>query len=193
MSDMAVLSPYRFTVADYHRIAESGALDDARVELIDGIIVEMSPIGPVHVNLHALIVADLSRLLSEVATVVGQGSFPFGDRNEPQPDVAIVAKIDRAALDRQTTPDQIFAIVEIANTSFATDSGPKARLYGRFGIADYLIVDLNENALLHYTEPHALGYRQIMRLSQGDTFHFARFPQIRIEAAAFLPPPSRKG
>jgi Uma2 family endonuclease len=188
MSDMAALSPYQFTVDDYHRIAQSGVLDGARVELIDGVIVEMSPIGPVHVNLHAFITEYLNAVLRGDAFVIPQGSFPLGDKNEPQPDIAIVERIVRTALDRQRTPDQIFAVIEIANTSLARDSGPKARLYARFGIADYLVVDIAANVLVHYTEPHELGYRRSERLNNGDSFRLARQPTIALDASSFLQP-----
>ncbi len=86
MSDMAVLSPHQFTVAEYHRMAEHGVLKDARVELLDGLIVEMGPIGPLHWNMHAIINAYLTEALRGAASVIPQGSFPLGKKSEPQPD-----------------------------------------------------------------------------------------------------------
>jgi Uma2 family endonuclease len=188
MSDMAVLSPHQFTVTEYHRMAEHGVLEDARVELLDGLIVEMSPIGPLHWNMHAIINAYLTEALRGVASVIPQGSFPLGKKSEPQPDIAIIEPVDRAALNRTPSPGQIFGMIEIADASLAKDTGPKVRLYGRFGIADYLVVDLAANVLLHYTEPHALGYRRSERLTHGCSFRLARLPNYTLDATAFLQP-----
>lgn len=188
MSDMAVLSPYQFTVADYHRIAESGALDDARVELIDGIIAEMSPIGNRHWARHARITQYLSPALAGHAFLVPQGSFPLGDKNEPQPDFAILAPGDWEAAARYPAPDEIYALIELSDSSLAKDTGPKLRIYGRFGIPNYLVVDLAANILVHSTEPYELGYRRSDRLAHGDTFRLARLPDIALDASSFLQP-----
>jgi Uma2 family endonuclease len=187
MSDMAVLSPHRFTVAEYHRIAESGALDDARVELIDGVIVEMSPIGSLHWRLHAHINAYLVDALRGVASLVPQGSFPLGEHNEPEPDFAIVEPFERDAPADVLMPSQIWAAIELSDSSLAKDLGPKLRLYGRFGIPDYLVVDLQAKTLLHHSDPHELGYRRTEGVGRGDRLSLTRLPHVVLEAAAFLP------
>ena len=93
MSDMvAEYRLHEFTVEQFHRMAEVGIIDsDDRVELLDGYVVEMSPIGLRHWDRHATIVRYLIETLRLRATVVGQGSFPLGLRSEPQPDIAILA------------------------------------------------------------------------------------------------------
>src|ERR1700722_5783650 len=86
-----------FTIGEYHRIAEAGILgDDERVELLDGRIVCMPPIGVRHWTRHAAIVKYLNEVLHDRATIVGQGSFPLGTLNEPQPDIAVLAPRDYA-------------------------------------------------------------------------------------------------
>lgn len=149
----------------------------------------MGPIGPVHWNMHAIITAYLIDALRGAASVIPQGSFPLGKKSEPQPDIAIIEPVDPAALNRTPSPGQIYAVIEIADTSLAKDTGPKLRLYGRFGIADYLVVDLAANALMHYTEPHAPGYRRRERLTHGQVFSLARLPSFVLDAATFLQQP----
>jgi Uma2 family endonuclease len=186
MSDMAALSPRTFTVDEYHRIAELGIFDDERVELLDGLIVEMSPIGTRHWHRHALIVAYLNEHLRERAFVVGQGSFPLGQHNEPQPDIALLSWKLSEGPARRAEPDEIFACVELADSSLAKDLGPKLRLYGRYGIPDYLVVDLKANVLLRFREPHELGYRDCDRLTLNATFSLAKLPGVILDAKPFL-------
>jgi hypothetical protein len=88
--------------------------------------------------------------------------------------------------DEAPRPDQIYAIIEIADTSLPKDVGRKSRLYARFAIADYCVVDLNADALLHYREPHELGYAVCDRLTTDDHFELAALPDAVLEARAFL-------
>jgi Uma2 family endonuclease len=186
MSDMATLSPREFTVAEYHRMAEIGLFrEDERVELLDGIIVQMSPIGTRHWRRHATITAYLNRTLGDGAFIVPQGSFPLGDKNEPQPDIAVLAP-ECADVDNVPLPAQIYALIEISDSSLAKDLGPKQRLYARFGISDYVVVNLNDNVLLRYREPHELGYGIRDRLSDGDAFELATLPGITLRVDAML-------
>jgi Uma2 family endonuclease len=191
MSDMAFEYKLReFTVEEYHRLAEVGVLrPEERVELLDGVIVEMSPIGIPHWDRHARICAYLIETLGDDAFVVPQGSFPLGRTNEPQPDIAVLARLRYSQAGRGPTPEEIFAVVELADSSLSKDTGPKLRLYARFGIADYLVVDLERNVLVHYYDPHDLGYRGEDRLQATDTFTISRVPDVALSAKAFLRAP----
>ena len=188
MSDMVFEYQLReFTVGEYHRLAEIGLLrPEERVELLDGAIVEMSPIGNLHWRRHGRIVEYLIGALSNRAFVVGQSSLQLGDKNEPQPDVAILARQCAAPSDKAPSPDEIYALVEISDTSLQKDVGPKLRLYARYGIADYLVVDLNAEVLLHYHEPHQLGYGACDRLDKGASFQLGALPGITLSTEAFL-------
>lgn len=188
MSDMVFEYRLReFTVDEYHRLAEIGLLrPDERVELLDGAIVEMSPIGNLHWRRHARIVEYLIGALGKRAFVVGQSSLQLDDKNEPQPDIAILARECADPSDRAPSPAEIYALVEISDTSLPKDLGPKLRLYARYGIADYLVVDLNAEALLHYREPHQLGHGACDRLDHGASFQLGALPGITLWAEAFL-------
>jgi Uma2 family endonuclease len=192
MSDMATEYKLRpFTVDEYHRLAAIGLLGaEERVELLDGALVEMSPIGRRHWRSHAAITAYLNETLSKRALIVGQGSFPLGRNNEPQPDIAILATgcADPSAGD--PSPDEIYAVIEIADSSLGKDTGPKLRLYARFGIPDYLVVDLEGDILIHYHDPHELGYRNEDRLQATDAFRIDRLSHTALSAAPFLRSPA---
>jgi Uma2 family endonuclease len=185
---MAVLSPRPFSVAEYHRMAQVGLFEDERVELLEGLIVEMSPISPRHWQRHAAITGYLYGELGPAVLVVPQGSFPLGDRNEPQPDLALLVPDAYDERGRPPTPAEILCLIEIADTSLAKDLGPKVRLYARFGIPDYLVVDLDANVLLYHSQPHALGYGRVERLPFDATFQLARFPELLLRTNPFLKP-----
>jgi Uma2 family endonuclease len=187
MSDMALEYKLRaFTAEEYRRLADIGLLrPEERVELLDGAIVEMSPIGENHWGRHLRIVEYLIHALGERAAIAGQASLRLGNRDEPQPDIAILAR-RRYNASHPPSPAEVYAVIELADTSLQKDVGPKLRLYARHGIADYLVVDLTGDVLLHYHEPHELGYQRCERLGDGDAFVLAALPSIRLEAKAFL-------
>jgi Uma2 family endonuclease len=187
MSDMALEMRLReFTVSEFHRMADAGIIADGeRVELLDGRIVEMAPIGIPHWDRHASIVAYLNRTLAGRAKIVGQGSFPLGSRNEPHPDITVLAPRSYRH-DQPPAMTEIFALIELADSSLAKDLGPKLALYARFGIADYLVVDLDGRRLLHHSDPHELGYRRVVALAEGADFTLSAIPDVRLSATPFL-------
>lgn len=190
MSDMALECKLRpFTVDEFHRLAEIGVLRvDERVELLAGTLVEMSPIGSRHWGRHVRLVEYLIRELGERAAVAGQASLPLGEHDEPQPDIAVLARRLYEPPHPLSAPADIYAVVELSDTSLPKDIGPKLRVYARHRIADYLVVDLNANVLLHYGTPNDVGYAACDELHGGDVFTLAALGDIRLDVAAFLEP-----
>lgn len=187
MSDMAAEFVSRpFTIDEYHRIAETGVFGRERLELLGGAIVPMSPIGTEHWVRHMEIASYLVRNLAERAYVAGQAAVRLGGDSEPQPDIVVLAPRSYRAPAPPPAPADIFAIVEIADASLFTDTGPKLRLYARHLIAEYLVVDVRDGELLRYRDPHALGYRLLDRLRCGDAFSLAALPEIPLSADVFL-------
>ncbi len=188
MGDMALEMRLReFTVTEFHRMAEAGIIaGDERVELLDGQIVEMPPIGVRHWDQHASIVRYLNEVLAGRAKIAGQGSFPLGLRSEPQPDIAVLSPRSYGRDNRSPAPNEMLAFIELADSSLARDLGPKLSLYARYEIADYVVVDLDSKRLLHHSDPHDLGYRSVVTLAAGDTFALAAIPDIRLSATPFL-------
>jgi len=179
----------RFTVDEYHRLVEVGILEeDERVELLDGLLVRMSPISMDHWKSHGRVSRYLIEVLGKRAFVVPGGSFPLGLRDEPQPDIAVLPPKWPDCSDRPQPPDDMLAFIEISDSSLRKDARLKARLYGRARITDYLIVDVNANVVLHHTEPRDDGYASMRRLTAGDRFTLTTIPDVELEAGEFLAP-----
>lgn len=194
MSDMATEPrPRKIRVLEYHRMVEAGILHEGeRVELVDGIIVEMSPLGAKHGGVHLLIVQYLTRALAGRAAVAGQMSIPLGDLSEPQPDVIILAPKEPEYVFRRPAAEELYAFIEIADSSLAYDTGRKRDLYATYGVREYLVVDVVASRLLRYTDPKDGRYRQMRELTYGDTFSLEALDRITLDAGALLPPPSGK-
>jgi len=192
MSDMAIeIEPRKITVAEYLRMAEVGILgEDEQIELLDGAIVRMSPIGRTHWGVHWRIVDYLTRLLNDRAMVVGQSSIALGDQNHPQPDVIVLPRTPDAFMDRDPEPSEIYAVIEVANSSLRKDTGIKRDMYGRFQIPDYVVVDLNSRSLLCYRATARGEYGPPERLGSGAMFRLAAFPDVELDVDRFLPPPN---
>jgi Uma2 family endonuclease len=171
----------RFTVEEYHRMGEVGILTDAdRVELIDGEIVEMTPIGAAHARCVMFLNELFVRRLEGRALVAPQLSLRLTDWTEPEPDVALL----RPPLDRygRTIPvaRDALLVVEVADTSLHYDRTVKLPRYAAAGAPEAWIVDLNGGAVEAYREPWAEGYRHARRLERGSEIAPTAFPDIVI-------------
>lgn len=176
------------TVEDYHRMADAGIFGpEERVELIDGELIEMAPIGNPHWTRHAIITNYLNGVLGSRAFIVPQGSFPLDRRSEPQPDIAVLAPRDYHERGPDS-PDEIFALIEVAQTSINFDLGRKRRLYASRRIREYLVVDIGKNQLFRFTEPSDLVYGVESVLGYGDQFALVAVPEIPLLADPFLRP-----
>src|SRR3989442_11200282 len=155
---MAVtLRRYRFTVDEYERLAQAGVLTQCdRVELLDGDIVEMSPIGDRHASVVARISSVFSERLGRRSIVWGQN--PLGlrvVRSVPQPDVTLLRpRADFYAAGRPG-PDDALLLIEVMDTSTPTDRSVKLPLYARAGIAETWLVDVGAATVEVYREPTA--------------------------------------
>lgn len=148
------LTRHRFTVDEYYRMAEAGILhEDSRVELIDGEILDMSPIGPRHANGVRRLSAVFFRELDDQAVVSIQNPIRIGERNEPEPDLVLARHSEDEYRDRHPTPEDVLLVVEVADTSSAYDRETKAPLYARAGIADSWIADVGRDEVIIHRDP----------------------------------------
>jgi Uma2 family endonuclease len=170
VSDMALEYELRpFTVDEYHRMAAGGIIDEGeRVELIDGFLVEMAPIGVLHWDRHGRVVEYLIGALGQRARVYGRASIPLEHRSEPAPDIVVLAPRE-SGYSTPPSHSEILAMIELADSSLRKDRGPKLRLYARSGVPDYLLVDLGANVLYHFAGPYEIGYAKERALNYGDT------------------------
>jgi Uma2 family endonuclease len=177
----------RFTVEEYERMGAAGILgEDDRVELLDGEIVEMSPIGP----RHAGRVNRLNRLLAvglgERAVVTVQNPVRLALRSEPQPDL-VVARPRRDFYELgHPTPDDVLLLVEVAEISAAFDRGVKVPLYARAGIPEVWLVDLASEQVMVHRAPTEGRYADVRTLGRGDRLAPQAFPDLELSVADVL-------
>ena len=184
---MPVLTEHRFNVRAYYRMAESGVLPpDARVELLNGRIIDMSPIGPAHGGT----VKQLSRLFNLLARgrwlVSTQDPVRLDDHSEPEPDVALLKTVDDDYKSRHPRPHEVFLLVEVSDSTLDYDRGEKLTAYGRAGVSEVWIVNLNEATLEVYREPHFTGYGSKTVLAAGDHAAPQVFPDAVVSVGELL-------
>ena len=148
-------------------MAQTGLLDETdRVELIEGELVDMTPIG----SKHAFFVDRLAELLSggpQAGYMVRvQNPVLLGDRNEPQPDIALVNR--SKYIDRHPGPPDILLIVEVSDTTLEYDRDVKAFLYASHGIPEVWLLDVNAGELTVYREPVEGQYRLIRKPTEAE-------------------------
>ena len=131
---MPVHSTHRFTVEEYYRMAETGVIKPgARVELLDGRIVDMMPIGPFHGGVTNRLNDLFTRLGGERWLVTTQNPVRLAEHSEPQPDIVLVKRRADFYARRHPAPDDVFLIIEVADSSLVSDREDKLPLYGRAG------------------------------------------------------------
>ena len=170
-----------FSVDDYHRMADLGILDeDDRVELLDGQVVEMTPLGPEHAACVDALTRILSRRVGDAAVVRVQNPLILGTRWEPQPDVALLKP--RADGYRASHPGagDVLLVIEVADSSAGSDRDVKLPLYARAGIPETWLVDLANEVIEVQRQPGPDGYREVHTLRRGDTLSALLLPASSI-------------
>lgn len=153
-------TPHRINVLDYYRMAETGILPlGARLELIDGEVIDMAPIGSRHAGTVAWLTRTLGLLTGETAIVMVQSPLRLGDFAEPQPDLMLLRPRDDFYRSFHPGPQDVLLVVEVADTTLRYDTEVKLPLYARFGIPACWIVDLEHRELLICADPVEGNYR----------------------------------
>ena len=185
---MAVaLTKRRFTVDEYHRMAEVGILtEDDRVELIDGEIVEMTPIGARHAWCVLCLNEFFVKHLADRALVSPQGPLRLGKNTQLQPDLALL-RPPRDAY-RKTVPASadVLLVIEVADTSLERDRAIKLPRYAALDIRDVWIVDVEGQAVEVYRAPSPSGYRDAQRVALDGFVSPAAFPDLCVSVAELL-------
>ncbi len=181
------LESCKFTVDDLVRMAELGILDpDDRVELIDGVIVEMAPIGRPHGNR----VSDVARAFWEngprnVRVYIGS-TIRLNDQTGPQPDIALLTP--QASRDEENIPrpEDILLIVEVSDSTLRTDRIDKARRYAESGIPELWILIVETEEIEVSRQPTPDGYADVRRYRRGETLTVEALPGVRLAVDELL-------
>ncbi len=178
---------HRFTVSDYYRMGEAGCFaPDQRVELLEGEIVDMMPIGPYHSGAVNWLADHLNAIHRGRWMVTNQNPVRLSKTSEPQPDIVLVKRDPDYYRKRHPQPDDVLLLIEVAESSLDYDRGEKLAAYGKAGIEDYWVVNLVDGCVEVYREPHYTGYTSCTTLRPGDTAIPAAFPDVQIDVAALL-------
>ena len=184
---MRVQTPlfHRFSVEEYYRLAEVGILaPDARVELLDGTIYDMLPIGPFHAGVET----RLQMLFAEAAKgrwiVRVQNPVHLNDGSEPVPDVALVKPRSDFYRQQHPQPPDVLLLVEVAQRSLQFDRKAKLVAYARAGIEEYWIVNLKAKSVEMHRGPLPIGeYSHESRARAGDIIAPTAFPEVKVSVS----------
>ena len=176
----------KFTIDEYHRMAATGIFrEDDRIELIDGAIFMMTPIG----NRHAQCVRRLNRLFSrqlgDGAIIDVQNPLRLGEHSEPQPDLVLLAPRPDFYPSHPGPADVLLA-VEVADTSAEYDRQVKLPVYARFGIREVWLIDLTADRIEIYRAPTPDGYQEVQHVSHPQPLSPQFFQDIHLNAGEIL-------
>ncbi len=178
---------HRLSRRDYYRLGEAGILGEGdRVELLEGQLVDMSPIGP----RHAIVTENLNELLvrgfADRARVRCQNPVVLDDGSEPQPDFALVRRPWRGYPATHPGPDDIFLLIEVADSSLDFDRTVKRELYARAGIREFWIVDLTTDGVLVHRRPSGGVYGSVVRVQAPAALDVEALPGVTIPIAGIV-------
>jgi Uma2 family endonuclease len=189
----AVLTTYKWTIEDYHRLVDSGVLDDKHVELLNGEIVEMAPEGIPHAGLSSDGADYLRELLGSRVKVREGNPITLPNDSEPEPDIAVVQPLgDVYSEDHHPYPENIFLLIEFSNSSLAKDLEIKAQTYAVANIQEYWVINLKARELIVFRSPTQTGYQSERILTQGSIAPIA-FPDISVSIQKLLKRKGRSG
>ncbi|WP_114313239.1 Uma2 family endonuclease [Thermus caldifontis] len=175
----------RFTVEEFHRMAQAGLLgEDDRVELLEGEVWEMSPIG----SRHAAAVRRLRRLFTPlemegVCLIAVQDPVRLSPFSEPQPDLALLQPRPNLYQEAHPGSEDILLLVDVAEASLAYDLEVKAPLYARHGVLEFWVLDLEGKRLHVFRSPSPEGYQEVQVLVPGAHIAPLAFPSFLLRVA----------
>jgi Uma2 family endonuclease len=177
----------KFTIAQYHRTIETAILTDRdRVELIEGEIIEKSPVG----RRHAACVDRLNEIfvlqVASEAIVRIQNPIKLSDNSEPQPDIALVRRQTNFYVTEHPQPKDIFLVVEVSDTTTDYDRQVKIPLYATEQISEAWLIDLNTKAIEVYRQPTPSGYLNVRICDRNDSIVLQAFPDISFSVDSIL-------
>ena len=181
------LAKHWISVDEYERMGRAGIFgDNARLELLEGEIYEMSPIGSPHAACVKFLGALLNRLFNGKFIVSTQDPIRLNDFSEPQPDIALLRWRDDFYRHAHPTPDDVLLVIEVADSTVETDRSYKMPLYAQAGIAEAWLVNLPEEQVELFAAP-ANGVYQISRIfKRGEVVQSQKIKDLAINVSELL-------
>jgi Uma2 family endonuclease len=176
-----------FNVDDYYRMAKVGLLsEDDRVELIEGEIIEMSPIGCTHGGTVNRSSAFLNRKLGDFAIVSVQNPVRLSDFSEPQPDLALLKPRKDYYSKSHPAPEDVLVVIEVSDTSLQYDRTVKLPPYARAGIPEAWLMVLQKEVIEVHSQPKNGKYQKVQRMKRGKTLVSSAIPAFSCKVEDLL-------
>jgi Uma2 family endonuclease len=175
------LKTFRLNVSQYHQMNQAGILsENDKVELINGEIIEMSPIGRRHTACVNRLNTVFSQLLGKKVIVAVQNPIILNNLSEPEPDIALLKPRADFYESGHPQPQDIFLLIEVADSSLEYDREVKIPLYASSGITEVWLVDIYEQVIIVYRHPSENSYSEIQTLNRGEKMSIQAFPEINL-------------
>ena len=178
---------YRFSVEEYHKLGETGIFhEDDRVELLNGELVIMAPIGVRHMNAVRRLINLFARRFGERCLVDAQNPVMIDGQSEPQPDILLL-RPDVERTETAPLPEDVLLLVEVADSSLIYDQTDKRDAYARNGIVEYWLVDLTRNQLIVFRDSDGRAFQTELRFRAPESVAPLAFPDTPFAVAAVMP------
>jgi Uma2 family endonuclease len=178
---------YRWTVEEYEELGRAGFFQgDKRVELFNGEIIAMSPIGFRHATAVRLLTNFFAQRARHRFEVDPQNPIVLDNVSEPRPDLTLLDPAVSNAR-RHPCPADLFLVIEVSDSTVTYDREDKGPAYARNGVREYWLLNLGESVLEVYRGPSPTGYRQTQSFSPDDTVAPQAFPDLVLRVGDFLP------
>jgi Uma2 family endonuclease len=173
-----------FSTDEFHRMGEAGILaSDDRVELLEGELVQMAPIGSWHAGKVIRIDRLFSRCVGDQAIVSIQNPIALPPNSELQPDLTILRPRADFYEGSLPTPDDVLLVVEVSDTTLAYDRDAKLPVYARNGIAEAWLIDRQRQAVSIFLDPTDTGYQRVLAPAKDASVTLSLLPNILIPLA----------
>ncbi|MSQ19334.1 MAG: Uma2 family endonuclease [Betaproteobacteria bacterium] len=181
MSAVFTATRHKLTVAAYHDLGATGHLtEDDRVELIEGELIDMAPIGGPHLTSVNRLNMFFARSIGDRGIVSVQNPVILGRHSEPQPDLVILAPHMNARDAGVSIPKDVLLLIEVSDTTVAYDRGTKLPLYVRHGLEDVWLFNLRSDRIEVYRAPTAAGYAPMREIGPGESIAMLALPDVRL-------------
>jgi Uma2 family endonuclease len=186
----SVISPVRKHLTDIHEWRKLGEANifppESRIELIEGEIFEMSPIGSNHASHLKRINKLFTRLIPENLLTSVQDPLQLSELSEPEPDFMVLKPSQDSYSSRHPSAKDVLLLIEVADSSLTFDQNQKLRLYALHNVPEYWLLNLNDNCLEVYRKPKGEVYAEKSTLYSGDNVNLSQLPEITVKTSDIL-------
>jgi Uma2 family endonuclease len=174
-------------VLEWQKMGKAGIFPpESHLELINGEIIEMAPIGSHHASHLKRLINVFSKAIGESAIVTAQDPLQLGDLSEPEPDFMLLRPRSDFYSENHPTNKDVFLLIEVSDSSLDFDQNTKLRLYAMHNIAEYWLLNVKEACLEVYLKPHNGLYTEKTTLRSGDKITLSQLKNISIDVANIL-------